>query len=270
VSIPKSSRADKDAELTCIDAIYSASPLPPPPAVRAPLPPPPMGGLLPPDYLGRGMYSFTFPAQIKKRSPKSKSVISPNHFEYLLIPREILFRYPGLFTASEIESESNKLKIHSNSLPDFLDNARYQWAQFYNQQPHATKSEILQRTKLIELVYLRHMEPNSIGNFFRPVDTKADRSDHSSLESWLAANSKNLNSEQRKLFERDNVSLLISFVGKTHPAAVWFIPSDTNRAAFQILRSYTPFPEPPSDLPYQCGLLVTFSGDNMTVKLAPK
>ena len=150
--VPKSSSADTNVEMACIDAAYCASPLPAPPVVRGPLPAPPMEMLLPPDFFGTGLYTYTFSARPAGRGTQHTAAI-PRYYGHLVIPREILFRYPQQFTSAELEADSNKMRAAQTPSSDFLDKARFQWGLFYRLKPNATRTEIRQHAKLITQVY---------------------------------------------------------------------------------------------------------------------
>jgi TonB family protein len=148
-SVEKSS-GSRDADLACLDAAYCASPLSPPPPLRMVPPPPPAGMMLPPSYYGTGVYHFTFAGKNRALAGESNAA---RGFEYLLIPRDVAFRYGGFFTVAELESGSNKLQLAHPA--DALENTRFQWAQFYKNYPKATKEEVLRWSKTISDVYLQ-------------------------------------------------------------------------------------------------------------------
>lgn len=124
------------ADLECLDAVYCASPLPTPPIFRTAPAPAPASRLVNPASLGAGVYTFSF-------SPTAPGQDSVPEFVYYKIPKEVLYRYPGLFSKAELDSPSNK-----KSIPDMtterLEYLRYQWATFYRDNAKATREQILQ------------------------------------------------------------------------------------------------------------------------------
>ncbi len=143
----QNSCGDKNVDLSCVDAAYCASPLAAPPYWRIPLPPAPQSGLLPPDAAGSGIYTFTF------TQDKNASLNPTKEFDYLLIPKEVLFRYPGIFTSNELDGKSNKLQIVPTL--GILENSRFQWVKFYKNNQHPSKEDIIHWSNEIADAYLK-------------------------------------------------------------------------------------------------------------------
>lgn len=133
-------------DMYCLDAVYSSSPLPKPPVNRGPLPTPPLNRLLPPDWYGQGIYSFRF------GKTGTSSIEKPSSFKYKLIPFEVLYRYPGLFTSQELLEPKNELNL--SLTPRQLEILRYQWARFFEQKKRPTRREVEEKSKqIVELRY---------------------------------------------------------------------------------------------------------------------
>lgn len=134
VQIEKSGGLGKMA-LVFADAILCASPLPKPPYIRKVLPPPPSQNFLPSEYFGSGVYRYTF----YLNQPKEQADLNISGFRR--IPREVLFRYPNLFNATEIDSQENMMKTPPLDV-SHLEDIRMQWAKFYDKHSTSTKEEI--------------------------------------------------------------------------------------------------------------------------------
>ncbi len=160
LSLQKSS-GRRATDLACIDAILCSSPLPPPPLLRTALPPPPLNELLPPDSYGWGIYKFSFEkrkaakmvrvytnADGKVRSMKVLEGDNAAKFHFKIIPNEVQYRYPGLFTSKELSSTSNLFPIKTPTA-SHLEDARFQWAVFYKNHPSASKEEVTRRGREI-------------------------------------------------------------------------------------------------------------------------
>lgn len=138
VEVTKSS-GSRIADLACMDAIYSASPLPPPPFVKSPLPPPPEGRMLPPKQYGSSTYEFTF---AKRSGTPSK------RFMYPMVPLDLQYRFDKLFSQKELESDSNIFDFPPEAVnAEMLENSRFQWEKFYKDNPNPTKQSILEWAK---------------------------------------------------------------------------------------------------------------------------
>lgn len=136
-----SSSGSEIVDMYCLDAIYSSSPLPKPPENRGPLPPPPLNRLVPPDWYGHGIYNLRF------GKTGSSSVEQASSFKYRLIPFEVLYRYPGLFTSQELLDPENELNL--SLTPRQLEILRFQWARFFEQKKSPTRLEVIEKSRQI-------------------------------------------------------------------------------------------------------------------------
>lgn len=136
-----SSSGSEVVDMYCLDAIYSSSPLPKPPENRGPLPPPPLNRLVPPDWYGQGVYNFRF------GKTGSSSIQQASSFKYRLIPFEVQYRYPGLFTSQELLAPENELDL--SLTPRQLEILRFQWARFFEQTKSPTRLEVVEKSKQI-------------------------------------------------------------------------------------------------------------------------
>lgn len=136
VSLVKSS-GDSNVDLACIDAAYCASPLATPPLFRCALRPPPGSSVYEPNDYGEGTYTFTFN---KSEPRKGSSDQMAEKYIPLAIPKEVLFRYPGLFKLSELQSTTNLLVVDVN--PTLLELIRFPWSVRYTGLNPASKDEL--------------------------------------------------------------------------------------------------------------------------------
>lgn len=143
-------------DLACLDSVFSALPFPPPPLFIAPMPPPslpPSSLKLPPPpdsegstdptrFLGCNWYTISFnDLEIEPAQNLSKK---PHKFALLVIPLEVLYRYPGTFTRSELDSPSNTLHADKGKVDiSKIELLRCQWSVFYRDHQKASKEEIL-------------------------------------------------------------------------------------------------------------------------------
>lgn len=143
VSVDKSS-GNAQVDCACLDAVCSASPLPAPPELRLVQPPVPAGGhLVPPKYYSTGTQFFYFP---EKTSGKL------NIASYKIIPAEVTFRYPGLFTSKDLDAESNLITPYPTA--SLINDTRFQWAKFFQSHKTATKNDVQNLAQDIRKFYL--------------------------------------------------------------------------------------------------------------------
>lgn len=149
VTVYKSS-GDSTVDLACIDAVCSASPLPAPPELRLAPPTVERGGkLIPPRYFSTGIHYFYFPQNyFPLRTPQK--LVEPLSFR--VIPNEVIYRYPGLFSAEELASKSNQVIPYPKET--IVEDTRFQWARFFQAHKTATKSDIADLAKNIKKFYL--------------------------------------------------------------------------------------------------------------------
>jgi hypothetical protein len=125
--------ANKIETMECVDAVLSSSPLPPPPSFRRPLPPAPYSEILPANWYGSGLYQYTFPGAGK--------ISSATAFKLRRIPLEVAYRYPNLFSLSELEAPSNSITVKDPTC-QLLEDLRLQWAIFFSKYPSASKAQV--------------------------------------------------------------------------------------------------------------------------------
>lgn len=129
------SSGDKNADLACVQAAYFGSPLPHPPEITQPLPPPPAGKFLGPEFFGSRTYTYTF--------SKTASAKKSKDIDYFVIPMEMKFRYPGLFSSAELAPPDNAMKLSTKTVtPDVFEACQLQWENFYKNNPKPSKQQI--------------------------------------------------------------------------------------------------------------------------------
>ena len=141
--ISKSS-GNKGIDSACLDAVYCASPLPAPPTLRTYLKAPPEAMLYAPNEYGEGVYSFTFR---KSKSNQMAKTPTKQGFEFRLIPKEVEFRYPGLFTEAELNSDTNKIQVDADS--NLLESMRIPWSLQYRLPNLPTKADLVSLSRNI-------------------------------------------------------------------------------------------------------------------------
>lgn len=143
-------------DMSCIDAVLCASPLPKPPFRCSPLTPPinkQNGDLIDLDTkktilvesLPSGMLTVTF-----KPDPDSKYRLnnwdSSRLLELPLIPIEMSYKYPEIFNQTELLSAKNYIPVGRALDIKRLERFRYPWVEFIqsNQQPN--RKSVLKKT----------------------------------------------------------------------------------------------------------------------------
>ncbi len=142
------------ADLACLDAVYCASPLPPAPLLREGLPPPPWGKFEWPSNFGYGIREF-YPRNelVDRRLAREPDLKTDREYDFHRIPLETLYRYPGAFTRSELDSSANLRHVDLKTMNgQKLETLRYQWVTFYVDHPQATKEQIADWAKEIDLL----------------------------------------------------------------------------------------------------------------------
>ena len=154
ISVMKSS-GDPTVDLACIDAAYCASPIPPPPVIKTFLRPPPEAWLYEPSELGEGVYTFTFPKHLEGSTNDKDDHTGAvgSSYKLPLIPSEVQFRYPGMFTVEELKSPNNYISVNAD--PYLLECVRSPWSLQYSiKDPPATKEHLLKLTRCIADKYI--------------------------------------------------------------------------------------------------------------------
>lgn len=139
-------------DLSCIDAVLMAAPVPSPPA-RGPGSIPGVEAFFIESSLPSGFVELVFePTKTEYRLEKWDDETG---LQIPLIPLEVLSRYPGLFTKEELLSARNfqylpeSSGLHAQMLTAF----RYPWAEFFAKQQTPTRADILERLDLIQTMY---------------------------------------------------------------------------------------------------------------------
>jgi hypothetical protein len=93
------------------------------------------------------------------------------------------------------------------------------------------------------------------------------------LREWLSRSNRPIAKRDQKLFEKGDVSYLVTFPEKSEIGVAKLIQSssvEANGKAAELIQKLTPLGRPPSGFPYSRGLLIKFRGSKMFVHLAPK
>jgi hypothetical protein len=111
---------------------------------------------LPGDAAGLAAVSRNYRATFFKAYPALRGLVTVHH----AIERQVLNRYPGLFTEAEIHALENLRGIPNELNSDLhLKVIGGEWRKFYLQYPNATKEQLLQKAAEIDAKYGSQFNP---------------------------------------------------------------------------------------------------------------
>lgn len=141
-------------DLSCIDAVLCASPLPPPPHKKLPPPPDPNLGVKESiwlDSLPDGPIAITFKPDENKSKFRLKEWKDSQSLCLPLIPIEVNYRYPNTFSKEELFSKNNfKKLVLGPNIESSIINFRYPWTDYYQSNKSGNRKSILLRLFAIQ------------------------------------------------------------------------------------------------------------------------
>ncbi len=140
-------------DLSCIDAVLSASPLPKPPAQRKPLLPPEVPAGIDVAALAAGPMEIEF-APDAAANYRLKEWKDPNHIAIPIIPMKIAEKFPDTFDQQTLMKPNNFFEPDPPGTATFtaeqLEAIRFPWTQLYKSHSKITKADVLSRLDIIQ------------------------------------------------------------------------------------------------------------------------
>lgn len=140
-------------DLSCIDAVLSASPLPKPPAQRKPLLPPEVPTGVDVDALAAGPMEVDF-APDAAANYRLKEWKDPSHIAIPIIPMKIAEKFPDTFDKQTLMKPDNFFEPDppgtATFTPEQLEAIRFPWTELYRSSSKITRAKVLSRLDIIQ------------------------------------------------------------------------------------------------------------------------